>query len=280
VGRNVVFWSPVPGQTGTTGSLIAVAAMLGLEYASRSLVCHFQGRRSALEQVFGNSRGHTEHASSYFTDTGIDALERLGRNHKLTPEIIRDYTIPVLKDRLDLLPGTLKPNRAFVTGIKEVVHPMLETTKRYYDLTLFDGGSGTRQALTQALLQNADLVVVSLNQNPSVLERFFMQKEAAEWLAGKPLLLLLGQYDRYSASTARNIARRYKQKTLIYNVPHNAGFMDAMQAGRTIDFFFRNRRVSKDHENFVLMQEVRSLTQAINAQTGLNKLFFGGKGES
>lgn len=277
MGRNVVFWSPVPGQTGNTTNLIAAAALLGLEYSSRILLFgHLQSRRLPIEQAFlKRSLGEEELASA--SDSGIDALMRLAQNRKLSPEMIRDYTLPLLKDRLDLLPGSNKADKAFILGVKDVLEPLLDTAKRHYDLTLIDGGSGMGSGWTQALLQNADLVIVSLNQNRFMLERFFQYQE--DQLRGKQLLLVLGQYDRHSRRTSKNIARQHKVNIPIYPVPHHADFMDASQEGRVIDFLFRNRSVPRDHEHYFFMQSVRALAQAIVKQAGLNKPYFGGKGE-
>lgn len=278
MGLRVVFWSPVPGQTGNTTNLIAVSALLGLEYSSRLLLLgHVQSRRAATEQALIKRQTQAGSESGFAADSGMDALLRLTQNRKLMPEMIRDYTLPLLKDRLDLLLGSNKADKAFIPAMKEMLLPLLETAKRYYDLTLIDGGSGMGSGWTQTLLQHADMVVISLNQNRFVLERYFQQNE--ELLKNKKLLLILGQYDRHSERTVKNIVRQYKGSDLIFPVPHNAGFMDASQDGRAIDFLFRNRRVPRDHENYFFMQSIRALAQAIVDQTGQNKPFFGGKGE-
>ncbi|MBW4081304.1 hypothetical protein [Paenibacillus sp. S150] len=276
MGSSIVFWSPVPGQTGNTTNLIAVTAMLSLEFSFRLLlVSHVQSRRVPLEQGFIKRRTWEEQA--FATDSGIDAVERLARNRKLSPEMIRDYTLPLLKDRLDLLTGSMKPDKAFVPAMKEALPTVLETAKRYYDWTLLDAGSGTGSGWTQALLQQADIIVVSLNQNRSVLERFF-QRPPQEG-EGKRQLLALGQYDPHSASTAKNLVRRYKGKGPFYPVSHNSGFMDAAQEGRAIDFLFRNRYVPRDHENAPFMRSVRALARVVSGQAGRDNPFFYGKEE-
>ncbi|MCD1261271.1 hypothetical protein B5M42_020940 [Paenibacillus athensensis] len=279
MGYNVVFWSPVPGQTGSTSNLIAVSALLGLEYSSRILLLgSAQSQAASLERALVKRRDDAG-SDPLYADIGVDALERLIRNNKLLPEMLRDYTIPLLKERFDFLPGTIKPHKTFAAGAHDFLPQMLLTAKRYYDLILIDAGSGARQPLSQMLLQNADAVVVSLNQNLSVLERFFAQNDWQQWLSGKPLLLVLGQYDRYSVYTTRNIKRRFKLKSPLYQIAHSAGLMDAMQEGRVIDFMFRNQSVPKGHEHHFLMQGVRILAQALIEQAGLNKPYFGGKGE-
>jgi hypothetical protein len=275
MGSSIVFWSPVPGQTGNTTNLIAVTAMLSLEFSARLLlVSHAHSRRVALEQAFVKLRTREELA--FADDSGIDAVERLARNGKLSPDMIRNYTLPLLKDRLDLLTGSVKPDKVFIAGMKEVLPAVMESANRYYNLTLMDAGSGMGSGWTQTMLQQADVVIISLNQNRSVLERFFQQRNGLE---GKQRLFVLGQYDARSDNTAKNIARRHKDSGPFYPIPHNPGLLDAAQEGRILDFVFRNRQVTRDHENFSFMQNVRVLAQEIIKQAGLNKPLFGGKEE-
>lgn len=278
MGHSVVFWSPVSGQTGNTTNLIAAASLLGLEYSARSLLLgHLQSRRAPVEQAFIRRRVPAEGDLALAADTGIDALLRLAHNRKLQPGSIRDYTVPLLKDRLDLLPGSNKADKAFISSAKDMLPPLLETVKRYYDWVLIDGGSGTGSGWTQALLQQADMVVISLNQNRFLLERFFQVAQSHPLLAGKRRLIVLGQYDWHSAMTAKNVARQYKLQSPVYPLSRNSGWMDASQQGRAIDFLFRNRQAPRDHDNHAFMQHVRTLAQAIAAAAGINKPYFGGK---
>ncbi len=277
MGSSVVFWSPVPGQTGNTTNLLATSALLGLEFTTRVLVVSLlQSRRPSLEQGFIKRQEWQERTQK--VDTGIDAVERLAVHRKLTPEMIRDYTRPLLQDRLDLLTGSDKPDKVFAPALKEALPLILETAKRFYPLILLDGGSGTGSGWTSCLLQQADLVVVSLNQNRNVLDRFFRRPPPE--LTGKKLVLLLGQYDAHTMSTVGNLNRRYRGAGPFYPVPHNSGFMDAVQEGHAVDFLFRNRSIPRDHENTHFMCSVRALAQVIVEQVGVNKPLFGGRGES
>ncbi|WP_274363081.1 hypothetical protein [Paenibacillus thermotolerans] len=96
MGYTVVFWSPVPGQAGTTSNLIAAAALLGLEYSSRLLLLgHLQSEYAAIERGFYPRRSWINKADAP-PDAGVDALLRLLQNRKLEPKMLRDYTLPLL----------------------------------------------------------------------------------------------------------------------------------------------------------------------------------------
>jgi hypothetical protein len=259
----VAFWGTAHGQVATTANVIASATIIGLEYSLRTLVAHTHWSRSTLEAAFLKHTSYREESLVDFSDTGIDALERLARSGRLTPEIIQDYTKPILKDRLDLLSGTTKPDEEMFSSIHEVIPGIFATANKFYNLSLIDVNSGSKNTLTNTVLRSSDLVVVNLNQNISLLERFFSKEDWPDVLDEKPFLIVLGQYDPESKYTATNIARRFRYKGPIYTVPYCTAFMDACNDRNVLDFFLRNRYVTKGHENYAFIQEVRKLGKAI-----------------
>ncbi|CAM3464818.1 hypothetical protein [Marinicrinis lubricantis] len=276
MGFTVVFWSPVSGQAGTTSNLIAAAALLGLEYSSRLLLLgHLQSEYAAFERGFYPRRSWTNKAD-VSSDVGIDALLRLLQNRKLEPKLLRNYTLPLLAERLDILPGSNKPDASFVSSAQDWLGSLLELTKRAYDLVLLDGGSGNESAWTRSLLHQADLLVVCLPQNILKLEQAFPLVEA-QLLSNRKLLLVFGQVDPRSSLTIKNIMRQFYRREPAYPIVHNTGWLDAAQQGDAIHFLFRNRKVPRDHENNLFMQQVRALAQAIIQYAGLSNPHFGGK---
>lgn len=276
MGVTVVFWSPVPGQAGTTSNLIAAAALLGLEDSSRLLLLgHLQSEYAAIERGF-YPRWSWMSQADVPADAGIDALLRLLQNRKLEPNRLRDYALPLLANRLDILPGSNKPDASFVSGGQDWLASLLELAKRAYDVVLLDGGSGSVSAWTSVMLRQADVLVVCLPQNVRKLERAFPLTEA-QLQANQKCLIVFGRYDPGSALTVKNMMRRFNRREPAFPVAHNTGWMDAVQQGDAVRFLFRNRRVPRDHENHLFMQHVRALAQGIVQHAGASKPLFGGK---
>ncbi|MEI4927543.1 hypothetical protein Q8G50_34050, partial [Klebsiella pneumoniae] len=73
---------------------------------------------------------------------------------------------------------------------------ILDAVKSYYNLSMIDVSSGTRNVLTNAVLATSDVIVVNLNQNIAVLEEFFKNENPT--LMDKQYVIALGQYDRHS----------------------------------------------------------------------------------
>ncbi|MEK3899300.1 hypothetical protein [Paenibacillus sp. FSL R7-0179] len=279
MGHTIVFWSPVSGQAGTTSNLTAVAALLGLEYTARSVLFgHMASSFTALEQGFTRTSWQQGDLLSG-TDMGVDALLRLVQNQKLQPSMIYNYTLPLLKDRLDMLPGSQRTDESFIITAMPWLTAMLDMAKRAYDLVLVDGGCGSRSAWTMKLLQEADVLVICLPQNKLVLQQFFQHSSMQELLQSKKHLLVFGQYDRHSTWTVKNLLRQFgKQRKAAYPMSYNTGWLDARQHGDGLRYFFRNQQVGKVHDNFNYVQEVRKVTQALIKQCGLQP-FFGGREE-
>lgn len=208
---------------------------------------------------------------------GVDALLRLLQNRKLQPNMIRDYTLPLLKDRLDLLPGSSKPDDRFIDMATPWMESLLSMAKRMYDLVFVDGGSGNSSEWTNSLLRLADVLVVCLPQNRLAVHRFFRMDELQAMLATKKHVLVFGKYDRYSSLTHKNLLRPYGRRLQTCSVSYNTRWLDDGQNGQAISYMYRNRQVQREHENYLFMRDVRALAQALIEQTGLHNAFFGGK---
>lgn len=276
MGATVVFWSPVAGQAGTTTSLLAAAACLGMEYSTRLLVLgHLQSGYAALERGFYYSSAIRDNGGG--SDMGIDALLRLLQTRKLEPGLFRNYTLPLLRDRLDLLPGSGKSDTEAVFFEEGVLASLLATARQAYDLVFMDGGSGYTSLWTNVLQAQADILVVCLPQNRLVLEQYFHSSNPPGRSETKKLLVF-GQYDSQSALTVKNILRQFRQQKPAYPIPHHSGWLDAVQHGDAIPFMFRNRQTTQPANRF-FMQQVRQLAQALIVQAGLDPAFFGRKEE-
>lgn len=265
----VAFWGPYHGQVGTTSNVVCASTMIGLEYEIKTLIAHTHYKKSRLESSF--IKEEEKLALLDFQDTGIDALERLARSNHLTRDNIFYYTHALLGEhRLDMLNGTSKPTEEIYENINDVIPQIIETAKSYYDLTLVDINSGSRNVLSKKVLSLADLIVVNLNQNLSLLEEYFNGHDIPEELRDKKTIFVLGQYDQNSKYTVRNITKRFAIKDKIYVIPHNTEFMDACNDKDVLEYFKRNQRLRKDHNNYYFIQEVRSFVMGILEVLGID----------
>ena len=272
----VAFWSSRHGQTGNTGNMIAVSMLIGIEYLTKILISHTHWEMSTIESTFLKERKFNYDVHQDYTNVGIDALERLAKSNRLEPTNVKDYAIPILRDRLDLIVGTSKPSEEMYVAVNGVIGSILNAAKSYYDLSFIDVNSGTKNMLTKSVLSMSDLIVVSLNQNINVLNEFF--NEIPDCLIDRKYIIVLGQYDRYSKDTAANIKRMFKCEVPIFTIPHTTSFLDACNDKSVVEFFLRNKNVRADHDNYLFMVEVRKLAKGIMDAVDIDTRIFSEKG--
>ena len=249
----VAFWSPYHGQTGTTTTALAIASMVAMTNNYKVLLGHSQFERSTLERCLMHQSHSTEEDLLSFNDHGLDALRRLAKNGRLLPEMVSNYTTPLLAgNRLDLLQGIAGFNGDEAAEEIKLLHKIFISAKSAYDLVLIDVHSGMKQSLTQKLLEDADMVVVCLNQNHWLLEDFFEDHSAQLMLKDKKIIYHLSAYDSRSRFTAKNIQKLFSLDEVIVT-PYSSALMDACNTGTALDFFMRHIACTKKDRYYPLM---------------------------
>lgn len=257
MGKLVTFWSPFTGQAKVTSSLCAIAGMFGLQYPEISVaVSHIKQNSMELEEKLDNRSGW-EAKQELYKKAGIAALKLNYRHAMLTPEKIRRSAIPLRMRSLFLYPNTEQEMDSLTFRL------LTEDLKKEYDAVFLDLESGKKDN-SMLFLKAADFVVVVLPQSPVYWECFF--KQEAECLEGKNFCILLGGYlenSRYKKNYYSG-KKEFKEKGKLAGViPINAGFLDAMSEGRTLDYFFRNQRVKKKEENYGFIVQTKKAAECI-----------------
>lgn len=271
---SVAFWGMQHG-LGVTSNIAAIAASLAQDYRLRSLITQPQFNDHTLEWAFRTSM--SRHNQEYLnkdgmmTGSGMDGLERAVRSSKLERESIKNNTLVVDPDKLDLLQGSSKTSLSQFENSQDIMEIVLQRAKEYYDTVLIDVHSGTNNSMIHTIMNNADMIIVCVDQNIHVLNKFFKERE--QWpifLQNKPHMLMIGKYDPNSKYRIKNIANKYGYKEKILTIPYNAGFKDHYNDGDVKGFVSRNINVGKYDENYFFIQETRRAVQTILTEIGIN----------
>jgi len=102
---------------------------------------HFQSKKMEAS-YFNMDRMRQKGMMDDITDIGIDALERLLRSNKISPESIRTYSKPK-GNTLEILYGSFKSDRDSFNRVLETVPFMLDYAEKSYDMVFVDLTSGT-----------------------------------------------------------------------------------------------------------------------------------------
>lgn len=257
----VAFWGPTPGQTCTTSSMLAVAAMLALDYPLKIAITHPVPRETLIERSMGQLRSQRGISSSGDSG-GMDAILRLAECEMLTPTTLRDHTESVLKGRLDVLRGpTMNADDRLLMALPQ----LKSSASRYYDLFFIDVAAGTENLVTKQVLAQADLIVVTLNQNVEWLERYFADVDKAQFPNSKKEEVLCERLRAKLQAFYGSYKKQYKlhSSDLLGVVPHNVRLMDALNDGNLLDLLLRSMAVKKQmfvhDENLAFISSIRDI---------------------
>lgn len=275
----ISFWNPTgSAQTGTTATMVAVANSIATrnQYKYKMLLTqtHFQSLK--MESCYFNmdkmaSKGNMDD----ITDTGIDALERLLRSNKISPESIQIYAKPKAKN-VEVLFGSFKNDKDSFNRVLETMPFLLrDYASQSYDLILVDLTKGTSVKEVGEILQCSDIIVVTMNQDKEVLRDMVKQFNTLKILQEKTIIPVFARYDRYLTYNAKNILRTYNfkfDKRNVYTIPYNSQYFDACNDGGTLEFFVSNFNADVATErNGYFINEVANISDKIISLLG-NKL--------
>ncbi len=248
----------------STSIATAVASSIATRYPYRTLITQTHYNDYSLESAFFDMDKLSRKGSLDISDTGVDALDRLLRSNKLTPENISNYAKSKMNGRLELLYGTFKNDPDSYTRILETFPLIIDYASQFYDIVLVDLNKGFESAEVNSILQKSDLIVLSMCQSREILKKVFKSIDTLKILQEKPIITVLGRYDRFSVYASRNISRHFNYKKPIYTIPYNTQFFDACNEGRVIDFFASNINadIATDRNGFFL-GEVSKCADAI-----------------
>ncbi|MBQ9267766.1 MAG: hypothetical protein IJ217_05800 [Clostridia bacterium] len=261
----VSFWSTVEStQTATTSTIVAAACAMALKNNYKILLTQTHYQNMDLETSFFNMDKMSSKGSLDIADTGVDALDRLLRSNKLSPENIANYAKPIMKGKLELLYGSFKNDTDSYDRVLETIPMMVEQASRFYDLVLVDLSRGYNTAEINQILQQSDLIVLTMSQKMQSLKKIFKDVDTLKILQEKTVVAAIGKYDRFSKYTNKNIARNFNYKKPIYTIPYNTQFFDACNEGTALNFFIQNINadVATDRNGYFI-DESRKLADAI-----------------
>ncbi len=268
----IVFWSPLARTTGNTHAAIAVSTLMGIDedVSAILLQAHWQNRK--IESSFTDY--DQLKSMNVFTNSniGMTALSRLAESNKLLPESIRNYAKPVLKQRLDIMYGTNVTTRDQFATLSGTFPAIVRKADEAYDFVIVDLPKTVENDYTREVLEDADLVVCTINQDIVRLDDFFEELEKNEYIKNKNKIVVVGDYENKSKCNLFNIKGRYRTKYPIFAVPHNYIFTDACNDGAVIDFFYKNIKADARDYNGYFISEVRKIVKKILEVTKIREL--------
>lgn len=264
----VTFKSNEIKETGQTLSLAAVATQMAIEHNYKILVVSTNFKDKTLENCFWEV-GKTSSLANQMgqpavgIESGVEGLMRVMTSNKTSPEIVKNYSKIILRDRLDVLPSTSATDYKDYEGIAATYPEILQLASRYYDIILVDLSKRMPKQCAENIIQISDVVVVNLTQRLKSIDDFIDLREEEEFYKRKHIMLLIGRYDAFSKYNVKNITRYLKERKPVGVIPYNTLYFEACSEGKIIDFFLRMKNIDETDRNHLFVKETTNVSNSI-----------------
>lgn len=272
----ITYWNTSRVQTGQTMAAVATATNLAIQHNQKILListslndntiknCFWHEKGSLLSGIFGSN-------TNLVNQNGIEGLDRVVRSNKISPDIIKDYTKVVLKNRLEILLGLTGTEEQYINLQKQYLEIIVLASK-YYDFVIVDLDRELGKVLQKEILKRSDVVVPIISQNISTLDECIQYYSKVPELNIENALFTIGKYDDKSKYNAKNISRSIlKSRDLINTIPYNTLFFEAAQEGNMVDLILNFKRLKGKDENTQFLSEVTRLIDSIKAKIAQNQ---------
>lgn len=265
----ITFWGSTKKQTNQTASLIGSALQMGIDRNLKILLVDGTFNSKEINRAFNQKEEKKQNAiltssnlGQVDISSGIEALLSAVSSNKTSPEIIKNYTVPLLTGRLDVLYGMKTEDKTtFNTNLK-LFKDMLVTANQYYDLIYLDLEKGELIPEIIEILKISDIIVYPFEQRVEFIEKFEELWGNVEPLENKNKVIpLITREDRFSKYNSDNMARRFKIKPTIPSIIYNTLFMEALQEGKVMQLFFNLNNQSVTYRNNYFIQTISDLNE-------------------
>ena len=183
-------------------------------------------------------------------------------SNRLSAEDITNYTKIIFKERLEVL-QSFSGEKTEYDNLKQIYPDIINLANNYYDLVFVDLDNELGKDLKNQIMENSNLIVATISQRLSSINRFMELREEKTILNSKKTLLLIGRHDKYSKYTVKNITRYMGEKNKVSTIPYNTLFFEAAEEARVPDLFLKIRKIDEEDRNGFFLAEVKRTAENI-----------------
>lgn len=257
----IAFWSNVHGKSGVTSNLACISVMSVLMKKRRHILFENHFNLNNLERMLNESlmKEVIKEYDLYYR-IGMEQLIRQLHSGYQLETAIKSSSLTFMDDCIYYLPQNYFMNQEiFDYELNTVLPAMFQLMdKTGYDIYI--DTEVNKNLTSKVILEEADMVVVNLTQNPYILEDFFSNYGTIT----KKAVYLIGNYNSESKYNSKYIQKKYQiEKNKIAVIPYNVHFQDAMTDGRLIGFLNQIFKCNRKSENYYFMNEVKKAVTMI-----------------
>lgn len=253
-----IYWSNFYGQTGTTTNMLATAVLSDILYGQKSIQLHTKLRLSQKESALIQKKPRTK---PLHKEAGLDMLIKRIKAGENTEELLNAYCVSLFRDYFDRSYGNNSgAEEKYMNEVTIYLHEILNLAEEFYESVFFDAGA-VKGSVAEKIFQEADLLVVNLNQNTRVLDDYFMNHKP-----DSKTIFLIGNYDSKSTLNVQRLIKNYNyiNDNNIFVVPYNTQIRDVVSKSDLISYFYKNIVCEIDSENYEFIYEMKKISKFIN----------------
>lgn len=264
----VTFWNNGKEETGKTLAIAAIATYMAIEHNYKILVISTGYKEKTLKNCFWEEKKIRRNLGLFGPNTnialeeGITGLSKVMNSNRLSAEDITNYTKIVFKERLEVL-QSFSGEKIEYDNLKQLYPDIINLANNYYDLVFVDLDNELGEDLKNQIMENSNLIVATISQRLSSINRFMELKEEKPILNSKKTLLLIGRHDKYSKYTVKNITRYMGEKNKVLTIPYNTLFFEAAEEAKVPDLFLKIRKIDEEDRNGFFLAEVKRTAENI-----------------
>lgn len=268
----VAFWSKNNKETAQTLSMVAIATHMAVEHNFKVLMVDTYFDNPTISNCYWDNKVVGQNLAikklnqgKIDLGTGTSGLAQLVASGKDSPDMIKDYTRVIYKNRLEVLTKNKANSETELARLEGSFPDIIKTASRYYDYVLVDLQKGLNKQFVRDILEFSDIIIVNLTQRLLDLDDFKELTETNDLFKSNKVIPVVGRYDRYSKYSKKNIARYLGIKGEISAVPYNTLFFESANEGMISNYFlkFRMSLMDSSDRNAVFIQDITSTTNYI-----------------
>lgn len=264
----VTFWSNNEKAIGQTVAAASTATVMAMEHNYKVILISVDFNNESMEKCFGAQQSNKELIKSLIStpqinlDTGTNGLLKVAQSNRVTPEMIKDYTKIVYKNRLEVIYSSSNRNIPLEEQM-ECFKTIILNASKYYDHVIIDLRKGTKTPQIFDILNMSDAIVLNTEQGTNTLEKFLKIPEMQNYINKGKVLWNICRYDKNSKYNVKNLTRTVWKRQTIYATPYNTLLFEATAEGKIAEFLLRIRTMKTEDENSELFEEVKKLSEGI-----------------
>lgn len=273
----IAFWSNAKGSIGVTSNLACISVASVMRYSLKAVLWENHTQRNTLEQAL-----LCKHTNHYLNEVDNYHIHPVGMTHLMNQfafgkysisthkfntqpdypkrQVIQEASYEILNERLYYIPTSFEVNRELYDyDLYSNVNLILQSLDTFADLIYIDT-SNKNSLSSKVILEEADVVVVNLNQSPSLIQDFFENYSSIQ----SKCIFLISSYQKQSCFNINSISKLHSiNKSQIAIIPYNLEYQEAVSQGTIVEFMSRNYSCKRKNPNYNFVNQVKKAVEMI-----------------